>query len=298
MKNVTVVIPTINEPAIKDVVTQAFEVLGDYNVEVLVVDKSTDDTPRRAEEAGARIISQVGIGYGDAYLTGFDNVSEDCDYVVMLDGDNTYDPTEIPKLLAPLEANTADMVMGDRFAAMEEGAMGFRNRFGNRLLTRFINILYKADINDTQSGFRAFRAQELKVLDMNAEGMPFATEMIIESIKSGVRIQIVPIVYRKRIGEPKLKAYKDATLIIGLAVRLVRDYNPLSLFLPLGILFVGAGIAVGVSVVLDWIQTGQILRLASTILSALFIMMGLQILFFGLLADIILSALRKHRHGK
>ena len=298
MKNITVVIPTINEPAIKDVVTQTFDALEDYNIEVLVVDKSTDNTPRQAKEAGARIITQLGIGYGDAYLTGFDHVSDDCDYIVMLDGDNTYDPTEIPKLLAPLEANTADLVMGDRFAAMEEGAMGFRNRLGNRLLTRFINLLYKANINDTQSGFRALRAQKLKVLDLNAGGMPFATEMIIESIKSGVRIQIVPIVYRKRIGEPKLKAYKDATLIIGLTIRLVRDYNPLTLFLPPGVLFMGAGIVVGASVVLDWIQTGEILRLASTILSALFIMMGLQILFFGLLADIILSALRKHKHGK
>ncbi len=290
---ITVLIPTINEPAIGDVVKKAYEALSDHDVRVVVIDKSSDDTPERARNAGAFVVKQYGVGYGDAYLQGFEHI-EDADVVVMMDGDDTYDAYEIPRLLEPLQSKRVDMVIGNRLDSMETGAMSFRNRIGNRIISYLLNKMYHVNIKDTQSGFRAIKTDKLKLLDFSSSGMPFASEMIIEAIKNDLSIVEVPVSYRRRVGEVKLRAYRDASQIVGLILRLVRDYNPLALFVPPGIILIILGVGLGMNIVFQWVQTGVIDRLASTILAALLIMAGLQILFFGLLADIILASLRRY----
>src|SRR5512140_435042 len=88
---VSVIIPTMNEPAISKVVNETKQALKHYVTEIIVVDKSTDDTARKARKAGARVITQEQIGYGNAYLLGFRHISPDADVIVMMDGDYTYD---------------------------------------------------------------------------------------------------------------------------------------------------------------------------------------------------------------
>ena len=292
---ITVLIPTINEPAIDDVVKQTYEALSGFDTQVIVIDKSTDDTPTRAKNVGAHVITQYSTGYGDAYLQGFEHVG-DSDIVIMIDGDNTYDPHEIPKLLEPLKSKRVDMVIGSRIENMEPSAMRFRNRLGNRIISYILNKMYHLNIKDTQSGFRAIKAEKLKLLVFTSGGMPFASEMIIEAAKNSLNIVEVPIRYRVRIGEVKLRAYRDGSQIIALMLRLVRDYNPLAIFVPPGIALITVGAAIGLNIAFQWVQTGIIERLASTILSALLIMAGMQVLFFGLLADIIIVSIRNHRH--
>jgi glycosyltransferase involved in cell wall biosynthesis len=289
---VSVIIPTMNEPAISRVIEETRQALKHFDTEIITVDKSTDDTPRRAKRSGAIVIKQEHIGYGNAYMVGFSHVSPDSDIVVMMDGDYTYDPYEIPALLDPIINGNADIVLGNRFGHMEEGAMNSRNRMGNYIITGFINFLYKVRLGDSQTGFRAIRTSSLKALDINSDGMPFASEMIIDARKKSMKMVEVPIRYRQRVGEAKLKAYKDGSLILSLVIRMVRDYNPLTIFLPVGLILIGLGGVLGSLVVYEWMATGLVSRLASTILSALFIIAGLQIVFFGLLADIILVALR------
>ncbi|MCD1296096.1 glucosyl transferase [Methanocella sp. CWC-04] len=292
---VSVVIPTMNEPAIGRVIEETRQGLKHFEVEIIVVDKSEDDTARRALKAGAIVVHQESVGYGDAYITGFRQVSLDSDIVVMMDGDYTYDPFEIPLLLEPITKGSADIVLGNRFARIEEGAMTGRNRLGNKIITGSINLLYRLRLKDSQTGFRAIRASSMHVLEVTSEGMPFASEMIIDSMKKSLKVVEVPIRYRQRIGDPKLKAYKDGSQILGLVIRMVRDYNPLTIFLPAGALLIVLGTILGSSVVYEWLTTGLVTRLASTVLSAFLIIAGLQIVFFGLLADIILVALRS-RH--
>jgi glycosyltransferase involved in cell wall biosynthesis len=289
---VSVVIPTMNEPAIEDVVKDVFNVLKDYDVEVLVVDNSTDDTSERAAKSGATIIHQRGEGYGNAYITGFKRVKENSEVLVMLDGDYSYDPHDIPKLLEPIKEG-ADFVIGNRFAAMERGAMSRRNVFGNRILTSLIRFLYHTRISDSQSGMRAITRAALDSLKMKSQNMPFATEMIIEARMEGLEIIEVPITYRVRIGEAKLNPYRDAINIIYTIVRLVRDYNPIVIFLPVGLILLLIGFGYGIDIFIEFIKTGVVTRFAGAILSVLLIVVGLQIMLFGLLADIILTNLRR-----
>lgn len=290
--NISVVIPTMDEPAIKSVVHDVFDALQNESVEVIVVDKSQDETAQRASELGANIIHQTGTGYGDAYILGFKRISDDAETVVILDGDYTYDPYDIPALLNPIR-NGADLVIGSRFALMEKGAMSRRNAFGNKLLTAFIRALYHVPLTDSQSGMRAIRRSALDRLTLQSPNMPFASEMIIEGQKEGLVFAEVPVRYRKRVGRPKLEPFKDALSIIFITVRLVRDYNPIVIFLPIGLILILVGLYYGSSILIEYLNTGIVTRFAGAILSVLLIMTGLQITLFGLLADIILTNLRR-----
>ena len=292
MIKVSVVIPTMNEPAIEVVVKDVFSVLNNYEVEVLVVDNSSDDTPERATKSGATVIHQYGKGYGNAYITGFKQVERTSDVIVMLDGDYSYDPHDIPKLLEPIKEG-ADFVIGNRFAEMEQGAMSERNVFGNKILTSLIRFLYHTPISDSQSGMRAITRTALENLKMKSQKMPFATEMIIEARKEGLEIVEVPIKYRARVGAAKLNPYRDAINIIYTMIRLVRDYNPIVIFLPIGLILLVIGFGFGIDILIEWIKTGVVTRFAGAILSVLLIVVGLQIMLFGLLADIILTNLRR-----
>jgi glycosyltransferase involved in cell wall biosynthesis len=292
---VAVIIPTMNEPAISKVINETRQALKHFDAEVIVVDKSTDDTAKKARKAGARVITQEHIGYGNAYALGFRHLSPDTEIVVMMDGDYTYDPYEIPLLIDPIVDGYADMVLGNRFSHMEDGAMNARNRFGNGVITGTINVLYKLKLKDTQSGFRALRRSAIDVLEITSDGMPFASEMIIDAQKKSLRIAEVPIRYRQRVGQAKLKAYKDGSRILSLVIRMVRDYNPLTIFLPIGGIMMFAGGLFWAWVVYNWLNTGIITQLASVIGGTMLFLAGLQIVFFGLLADIILVALRSRR---
>lgn len=292
---VSVIIPTMNEPAISKVINEARQSLKHFDTEVIVVDKSTDDTARRARKAGARVITQERIGYGNAIMLGFRYASPGSDIIVMIDGDNTYDSYEIPLLLDPIIDGYADIVLGNRFAHMDEGAMTLRNRIGNRIITATINFLYKLKLKDSRTGFRAISRTALDMLEIASEGMPFASEMIIDARKKALRIVEVPVSYRQRAGRPKMKAYKDGSQILMLIVRMVRDYNPLAIFFPVGVIMIIAGIAFWLSVIHEWFATHTATRYASIIGGTMLFLGGLQIVFFGLLADIILVALRSRR---
>jgi glycosyltransferase involved in cell wall biosynthesis len=289
---ISVVIPTINEPAIESVLHDVFDALKDQDKEVIVVDKSTDETPVRAAELGAKVIHQAGTGYGDAYITGFKHISKGSEVVVILDGDYTYDPYDIPALLQPIN-DGVDFVIGNRFALMDKEAMSKRNALGNKMLTAMIRYLYHVQITDSQSGMRAIRRSALDDLRLQSPHMPFASEMIIDAQKVGLTITEVPISYRKRVGDAKLDPFRDALSIVFMTVRLVRDYNPIVFFLPIGFIFILIGLGYGASVLIEYTTTGVVTRFAAAILSVLLIMTGLQVMFFGLLADIILTNLRR-----
>jgi len=126
---------------------------------------------------------------------------------VMIDGDGTYDPEEIPRLISSL--GNADLVMGNRFSGMEAGAMTALNRVGNRAFSLLIRWFYRSPIKDSQSGMRAIRREALERLTLTEDGMPLATEMVIQAAKHRLRVVEVPIHYRRRRGEAKLHPFRD-----------------------------------------------------------------------------------------
>jgi len=286
---ITIVIPTMNEPAIDKVIGDACQSLKDYDFEIIIVDKSTDDTPLRAGNAGARVIEQKDSGYGSAYLLGFRNAAPESEIIVMIDGDDTYDPFDIPLLIDPILNGKADVVLGNRFDHMDTGAMTARNRFGNRVITTAINILFGMRLKDSQTGLRALRASTLGRLAFVSDGMPFASEMIIDAHKKTLRIAEVPISYRRRVGEAKMKAYRDGSLIAGLVIRKAQEHNPLAIFLPLGLIMMLVGVLLWAVVLQEWLTTGRINRLASAAGGTMLFLAGMQVIILGVLAGILVS---------
>ena len=212
---VTVIIPTLNEEqaigkVLEDMPLEAVD-------EVLVVDSSKDKTAEVAKSLGAKVIHQPKEGTGRAIQTGIENAKGEI--VVYIDGDYTYDPREIPEVVLPILKGECDVVLGDRFGKMLPGSMDRLNKFGNRLLTSILNILFIKKVGDTQSGLRAARRRLLLGLSYHDYGAPYLTEQLIKLVKNGARIQDVPITYRPRIGNSKLRPWSDGFKILKTILR-------------------------------------------------------------------------------
>lgn len=211
---VTVVLPCLNEEAGVGVcVESALAACASAGMcgTVLVVDNgSTDGSVEAALAAGARVVRQVEPGYGAALRSGLEAARTE--YVVMADADGTYELSALPRLVQPLVDDEADIVMGSRLDAATISTMPWLHRYlGTPVLTRLVNRAAggRANIRDSQSGFRAFRRSQFLALGTTATGMEFATEMLIRGSWARLRITDVPTTYSERIGKSKLETFPD-----------------------------------------------------------------------------------------
>jgi glycosyltransferase involved in cell wall biosynthesis len=212
-KKVIVVIPTLNEETgIGLVLDNLSHAMRHYNCDVLVVDgHSSDNTVKIAKDKGAAIIFQCGKGYGDALRTGFVHAHDylNADVIVMIDADGTYDPYDVPLLIQQVLEDKADMAIGNRFDKMDGDAMPLVNMVGNKMLSLVARILLQLDVTDTQCGLRAIRSNLAREIKIEADGMPFAIEMLARAKKAGAKIAEVPISYHERKGFSKLSRFED-----------------------------------------------------------------------------------------
>jgi hypothetical protein len=176
---------------------------------VIISDSSTDQTPEIARSMGAIVVEPNQPGYGYAYRYAFERVRGE--YVVIGDADTTYDFEDIPRLLEPVRNGDADICMGSRLdGEIKPGAMPpLHQHVGNPLLTRFLNVFYDAGVSDAHSGFRVFSREALESLDVDSDGMEFASEMIMDAGARDLVIEERPIVYHEREGEATLDSFQD-----------------------------------------------------------------------------------------
>jgi glycosyltransferase involved in cell wall biosynthesis len=216
-QRVIVVVPTLNEESgIGPVLDRMGTVLEPYDHHVLVVDgHSSDSTVKIAQNKGAFTIFQPSNGYGDALKAGFAYACNlGARVIVMVDGDGTYAPSDIPAVIDPILANESDVVVGNRFGQMDTGAMPLINIIGNRILSLVAKMLLEVDVSDTQCGLRSMRADLLRRVRIESEGMPFAVEMLAKFKKAGAKITEVPVSYHARHGESKMRIFKDGFAIL------------------------------------------------------------------------------------
>lgn len=238
---IAIVFPALNEcEAVGKILDEVKNVMTDYDFDLVVVDgHSTDGTDKIAKKHGAIVLYQPGKGYGDALKTGFLYAKNklNSEILVMLDADLTYDPKDIPKLVRPIMDGDAELVIGNRFAGMQEGAMPAVNQIGNKAISTLANMSLGIGISDTQSGMRAFKAELLDEVNLMAVGMPFALEMLAKARSVNSRMLELPISYRPRVGETKLSPLKDGFRIFNVIVRLMFDVRPLLFFGTIGTMF-------------------------------------------------------------
>ena len=199
---VSVVIPTYNEA--NSIARVLDEIPASLVTEVLVVDSgSTDGTREIAAEHGARVIIEPRRGYGRACLTGLAAVN-DPDAVVFLDGDYSDRPRELGRLIEPIRAGGADIVLGSRLAGgLVPGAMPWHAVFGNRLAASLIRWLYGISLTDL-GPFRAARYDVLRALELREMTYGWAVELVTRGARCGYRVTEVPVSYHPRIGVSKI----------------------------------------------------------------------------------------------
>ncbi len=206
------IIPAFNEArAIGQVVSDIPDRLVD---EVVVVNNaSTDATETNARAAGATVIGESRQGYGAACLRGIEYArARQPDIIVFLDGDYSDHPEEMPRLVDPIAADEADFVVGSRIRGeAEAGALLPQAQAGNRLACRLMERIWDADYTDL-GPFRAIRFSDLRALNMQDKTFGWTIEMQIKAVEAGLRVEEVPVSYRRGIGPSKITGTLSGTV--------------------------------------------------------------------------------------
>jgi glycosyltransferase involved in cell wall biosynthesis len=259
-----------------------------YKYTLLVVnDGSKDKTAVIAKKEGAIVVSHPrNYGLAETFRTEMKKSLEfKGDIVVHIDADGQYLPREIPKLIREVEKGT-DLVLGSRFRGKIEH-MPFIKKVGNKAFSKVISGIIKQEISDGQTGFRAFTAEVAK-LDLTSDHT-YTQEQLIRASKKKFRIKEIPVFFAKRAGKTKSRLIKNPFEYAVRAwinlLRIYRDYEPLRFFGIVGAFFIFIGMLLGMWIILTLVQEGIVGGIPRVILSALFIMTGVQIMVFGFLAD-------------
>ncbi|HJT23506.1 MAG TPA: glycosyltransferase family 2 protein [bacterium] len=282
---VTVIIPAYNEEkAVAGVVGEVRKVLKGARVpyEIVVVDDgSRDATAARAKKAGARVVSMgENRGYGASIKAGMREAKTNL--IAITDADGTYPAGELPELLRLVE--TADMAVGARVKA--GAAIPSLRRFPKWLLGKWANYLADRKIPDLNSGLRVFKRNiAARYEGLCPNGFSFTTTITLALECHGYIVKYRPISYAPRVGESKIRPFRDTFNFFSLVLRVVMYFKPLKIFIPLSAIILVSGLALGVT---TWLNhqpfTGTILFL---LISSLQI--ALWIAITGLLADLLVK---------
>jgi glycosyltransferase involved in cell wall biosynthesis len=288
---VSVVLPCLNEEDTVGIcIKKAKDVFDRLNIsgEVIVVDNgSTDGTAKEALAAGAKVVYEDRKGYGYALRRGINEAQGK--YVVICDGDDTYDLSELHKFIEALREGN-DLVIGSRFKGkILKNAMAWTNRYiGNPLLTGMIKLFFRANLSDTQSGYRGFSKEVYKKMNLKTTGMEFASEMVVHALKKKMKIKEVPITYYPRKGESKLSKFRDAWRHI----RFILLYSPNYLFNLPGLVIFLAGALLTLRLLFGPIYfLGRAWDVHVMVFSGMLTILGWQILNIGLAAKVFTNSI-------
>jgi dolichol-phosphate mannosyltransferase len=215
---VTVIVPTLNEEKSIGLVIQDLQFEGFSKI--LVVDgNSVDNTVMNAKNYNVEIIQQKGKGKAGAIKTALEVIKTP--YLVLIDGDSTYNPNEIDRLLE--KALIYNQVIGARQNRVNIKRI---NRFGNNVINGIFNIFFGTDLSDVCSGMYCLKTDFAKNMPLNSDGFDIEAEIAAHCSNSN-SIKEVPISYNKRIGIQKLNSFRDGFKIISTILTLGRKFNPI-----------------------------------------------------------------------
>jgi hypothetical protein len=207
----------------------------------------------------------------------------EADVYVMVDGDGTYPDDQVHNLIRPILEGWADMVVGSRLHAGSNSRFKVPNKIGNWLFRGILNFLFRVEVTDLLSGFRAMSRDVVKGLPFLSCGFESETELTVKCLERGFRIVEIPVDLAPRPtgSHSKIQIFRDGLLILNTLFALARDYRPLAVFGIGGSILVGVGLVPGFIVIDEYVRTGQILRFPFAVLSVGLVLSGLLVLFSG-----------------
>lgn len=284
MDKIAVLIPCYNEEkTIEKVVKDAKAALPEAVIYVYN-NNSKDRTAEIAEAAGAVVRNEYKQGKGNVIRRMFQEIDAEC--YIMVDGDDTY-PMENAQEMADLVLQrNADMVVGDRLSStyFEENKRPFHN-LGNSLVRTSINTLFKTDIQDIMTGYRAFSYRFVKTFPVMSKGFEIETEMTIHAVYNNMQVENVVITYRDRPegSESKLNTYSDGFKVLWTIFKMFRQYKPFAFFGILAALLVVIAAAFFVPIAVEFVQTGLVPKFPTLIVCGFAVLAAIQSLFSGLI---------------
>jgi glycosyltransferase involved in cell wall biosynthesis len=275
---VAVLIPCRDEAAAIGKVIRDFRKALPGAIIYVYDNNSTDDTGVIAAEAGAIVRRESLPGKGNVVRRMFSDI--EADIYILVDGDDTYDASGSPAMIARLEEECLDMVVGARVAS-SESAYRPRHRFGNLMLNGLVAFLFGNRVSDMLSGFRAFSRRFVKSFPALSTGFETETELTIHALELKMPIEEMRFDYRGRPedSESKLNTYRDGWRILKTIVKLAKEEKPLTVFGILALILALASLLLAWPLLITFIDTGLVPRFPTAILAT-----GLMLLSFLTLA--------------
>ncbi len=284
MEKIAVLIPCYNESQ------TIVKVIRDWKKElpeatIYVYDNnSSDNTAELARNEGAVVRHEYQQGKGNVIRRMFREIDAKC--YVMIDGDDTYPAEFGHEMVEKVLERGVDMVVGDRLSStyFEENKRPFHN-FGNSLVRGTINRLFKSNIRDIMTGYRAFSYQFAKTFPILSKGFEIETEMSIHAVEKNMLVENVIIEYRDRPegSESKLNTYSDGIKVLATIGRLYKNYKPFQFFGFLALLLMILSVALFIPVIVTYFRTKMVPNFPTLIVSGFIALAALQSFFSGMI---------------
>lgn len=292
-KKIAVLIPCYNESkTIEKVVKDYKSVLPEADIYVYD-NNSSDGTDEIAEKAGAIVCYEYKQGKGNVIRSMFKDIDADC--YLMIDGDDTYPKENAREMCQYVLEKKADMVIGDRLSStyFKENKRPFHN-FGNVLVRGLINSLFKSNVRDIMTGYRAFSYEFVKTFPVLSRGFEIETEMTIHSLDKNLLLKEIPVEYRDRPAGSvsKLNTFSDGFKVLKTIARLFKEYKPSIFFSLIGILFLIISVCFGIPVFAEYFKTGLVPRVPTLIFSGFMLMISILMFVCGIILEVVV---KKHR---
>jgi len=290
MDKIAVLIPCYNEAlTIGKVVADWQQALPEATIYVYD-NNSTDGTAAIAADAGAVVRHEYAQGKGSVMRRMFLDIEAEC--YVMVDGDDTYPASFARQMIAPVLERNVDMVIGDRLSStyFTENKRPFHN-FGNELVRKTINSLFRTNLKDIMTGYRAMSRRFVKTFPVLSKGFEIETEMTIHAVDKNMRIENVVVDYKDRPdgSESKLNTFKDGAKVLMTLFRLYKNYKPLSFFGLLALLLLAGAAGLFLPVLIAYFQTGLVDRMPTLVVSGFMALAAIQSFFSGLILNVIIE---------
>lgn len=235
-QSITVAIPCLNEENSIGKLVRSIRMVCPEAKIIVFDNDSSDKTDIVAREAGAEVRYVFPRGKGRVIQEIFKTIKDNV--VVILDGDGTYSPDDIYKIIYPIVYAQADMTIGNRFSDAKRGAFKKVNKIGNIILSHLFRVVTGCNSKDWLSGFRAFSPRFMDNVQLIWNNFETEVEMTVAGHLKGMRIKDIPVSYYPRDkGVSKLNPFKDGFLILLALFILIRDYKPTRFFISMGMIY-------------------------------------------------------------
>lgn len=293
MDNIAVILPAYNEAlTIKDTILSFYKELPDAKI-VVVDNNSKDETSQIAKETfkehniNGVLLFESAQGKANAVRYAFKVI--EADIYIMSDADMTYPASQVHELIKPIKDHNYDMVVGDRHTGggyEKENKRALHN-FGNNLVKNMVNKLFRSNLADIMSGYRAFSAKFVKNYPILVEGFELETDMTLHALDKRFKIKEMPIEYKDRPegSFSKLSTFNDGMKVLWTIFKIFRHYKPLVFFGFLSLLLAFLSILSGIPVLNDWFVHRYIYHVPLAILATGLGLISIILLALGLILD-------------